>query len=393
MSTPAPLTPLEIASGIVTGGTVHPLPALAAGVAPGEALVAAIEPAAEEGQLFVSFSGGMDSSLILAAATRAAANVGSAPPVPLTWRPEDAPAAREDDWQEAVVLELGLPDWERLTVGDELDWIGPVAQRVIARHGLLAPPNTHLHDPLLERAAGGTLLTGIGGDQILGTWRWGRVAAARAGQLPRTPRRRIGSAVARLPVGVLAAIEATRRARQGDGLTSGWLTPAAARDAHRAAWRQHVGEPQSWPERLAWQAGRRALLLGLDALEAMALHHGARIAHPLLDPAVLAAVAQAGGPAGFPSRRAALASGFRGLVPAAVADRRTKATFGEVFERAPSRAFIERWDRWGVDPRLVDATGLAEAWATGVSMRTAMLLQQLACSPGGGSSATRQQGT
>ncbi len=61
MSTPAPLTPLEIASGIVTGGTVHPLPVLTAGVAPGdEALVAAIEPAAEEGQLFVSFSGGMD---------------------------------------------------------------------------------------------------------------------------------------------------------------------------------------------------------------------------------------------------------------------------------------------------------------------------------------------
>lgn len=368
----APLTPLEIASGFIIGGAEVPLPSGPA-PHPTEALIAAIVPAAEQGQLYVSFSGGLDSSLVLAAATRAAARVGAPPPIPLTWRPEDAPAAREDGWQEAVIRELGLPDWARLPVTDELDWIGPVARSVIARHGLLAPPNAHLHDPLLGRAGGGTLLTGIGGDQILGTWRWGRTAAGRAGLgQPRTLRARAASAFARLPPSVLAVRERRRTAPE-----SPWLNRSTARHAHRAALREHVAEPQTWPARLRWQAGRRALQLGLQGLDAMAAFHGARIAHPLLAPSVLAALAAAGGATGFPSRRATLSAGFSDLVPAAVAQRRTKATFGEVFLREPTRAFVASWDGSGVDLSLVQADALARVWASEVPMRTALLLQDL----------------
>ena len=36
---------------------------------------------------------------------------------------------------------------------DELDCVGPVASAVLARHGLLWPPNAHFHAPLFERGA------------------------------------------------------------------------------------------------------------------------------------------------------------------------------------------------------------------------------------------------
>ena len=112
----------------------------------------------------VSFSGGHDSSLVLAAAARAARRERLPLPVPVTWRVTDAPRAEESRWQEAVLAALRLPDWIRLEAGDDLDFVGPVAAGVLRRHGLLHPANAYLHAPLIERAARGTLLTGVGGD-------------------------------------------------------------------------------------------------------------------------------------------------------------------------------------------------------------------------------------
>ena len=118
----------------------------------------------------VSFSGGHDSSLVLAIAVSVAWRRGSPLPVPITWRFPDVPATTESAVQEAVVTALGLSDWVILPARDELDLVGPVARRVLLRHGLQYPPNTFLHAPLLERAAGGSFLTGVGGDQVLGGW-------------------------------------------------------------------------------------------------------------------------------------------------------------------------------------------------------------------------------
>ena len=39
--------------------------------------------------------------------------------------------------------------------------VGPIAQRVLRRHGILWPTNVHVQVPLLEAARGGTLFTGI----------------------------------------------------------------------------------------------------------------------------------------------------------------------------------------------------------------------------------------
>jgi asparagine synthase (glutamine-hydrolysing) len=66
------------------------------------------------------------------------------------------------------VRALPVTDWIRLPADDDLDFVGPVATDVLRRHGLLHPANAYFHAPLLREAAGGTLLTGVGGDQVLG---------------------------------------------------------------------------------------------------------------------------------------------------------------------------------------------------------------------------------
>ena len=164
------LTPLEIASCVVvgpSGARIAPADQSPA-TDPAVALERVIAQALQRPPCLVSFSGGHDSSLVLAAATRAARREQLPLPIPVTWRPTDAPRAEESAWQEAVVAALQLSDWIRLPTGDDLDFVGPVATDVLRRHGVLHPANAYFHAPLLKEAAGGTLLTGVGGDQVLG---------------------------------------------------------------------------------------------------------------------------------------------------------------------------------------------------------------------------------
>ncbi len=143
----------------------------------------------------VSFSGGRDSSAVLAAAVRVARREGLPLPIPSTNRFPAAKDSHESDWQERVVAHLGLDDWLKPEFTDELDCVGPVATSVLRRHGLLWPFNAHFHVPQLEAAAGGSLLTGIGGDETLSASSWARAQAVLSGRAkperPRHPARRL----------------------------------------------------------------------------------------------------------------------------------------------------------------------------------------------------------
>ncbi len=83
------LTQLEIASGLVLG-TTPPTPLPSAAVGARQALELAVRPALERAPCLVSFSGGRDSSAVLAVATRVARRHGLPPPVPATNRFRDA---------------------------------------------------------------------------------------------------------------------------------------------------------------------------------------------------------------------------------------------------------------------------------------------------------------
>lgn len=328
----------------------------------------------ERAPCLVSFSGGQDSSLVLAAATRAARAAGLPDPVPVTWRSAGVPGNDESAWQEAVVAELGLGDWIKLQTGDDLDFVGPVAADAVRRHGPMYPPNAHLHGPLAAQARGGTLLTGLGGDQIFGLWRWSRAADVLARRDRPVPADAARVALAWSPAALRAGVE-RRRAVPSPALP--WLTSSAASALARRLAADAAAEPASWRARVAWQAERRWLQLGLAYMERLAADHDCVLEHPLLDPAVLAAVGTAGGRLGFGSREAALAALFPALRPAAVAQRRSKVHFNDVFARGPSRDAAAAWDGSGLDPAVVDLAALQRVWRERVPIRSALMLQQI----------------
>jgi hypothetical protein len=367
------LSALEIACGIPLG-TVAAARAVPGGDRPPlAALEAAIAPALERAPCLVSFSGGADSSLVLAVAVRLARRLALAEPVPITWRFGAAPHAEESVWQERVIAELGARDWVRLQADEELDFVGPHARAVLRRHGLRYPPNAHLHGPLLARARGGSLLTGMGGDHVLALGRWRRAAAVLAGARRPTLGDGPALALALAPAPARRLLD-PRRA----WLASPWLWPAVAQRAARMHAADRASEPMWWRGRVAWQPRRRDLAAMLETLEILAADSGALVVNPLVAPGFLAAVARGGGRRGFPSRAAALHALLGDAVPAAVLERRGKARFGEVFWAAGSRALAREWEGDGVDTALVDRAALARVWGgERFSPRTAMLLQQV----------------
>lgn len=350
------LTPLELALGFVLG---HDAPRSAAGAdrSPLEALEPVVLRALRRSPCLVSFSGGRDSSAVLAVAVHLARREGLPDPIPATIRAPAAPWSDESRWQELVVGHLGVGDWLRVDVTDELDVVGPVAQEVLRRHGLLWPFNVHFHVPLLEAARGGALLTGIGGDELFNAATSRRAAAVLARRVP--PVRRDARRIA-----LHAAPRLLRRwwHRRSDDAAHPWLTPRGASAARRVLAVTEAAEPRRMRPRLAHVRSARYLRVGTDSLALVAADAGAEIAHPLLDAGVWASVAHRAPRGGFLGRDDAMHAIFGGLLPGELLGRRDKAGFDEVFFHDHSRALAEHWSGAGVPAGLVDAAALREHW-------------------------------
>jgi hypothetical protein len=352
--------PLEIAAGKMFGDHAGAAGIAAAGDrgrTPLAALEDAVLPALQRDPCLVAFSGGRDSSAVLAAATRVASREGLPPPVPVTLRLRDAPLADESDWQEQVVRHLGLRDWERREAGDELERLGPLSVSVLRRHGVLYPPNTFLQIPLLEAARGGCLVSGLGGDELLASWRWRTHLDALARRRRPTPRDALRLVYAASP-GAVRAWRERRRYRLAELV---WLTPDAARSASHLAAAARAEQPRSWSRWVDWFARRRFVAAAQWSLSLLAADAGTVLAQPLLDPGFLAAIARAGGRLGPGDRTAAMRAVFGGLLPDAVLARPTKARYSEVLWGRGARDFAARWSGRGAG-ELVDAAALREEW-------------------------------
>src|SRR4051794_29602958 len=353
----SPLEPIELATGIVFGGAPRPLPA-GVPMRPAAALEAAVRPAVQSGRCFVSFSGGRDSSAVLAAAAAVARRESLPQPIPVTLRASEVPLADESDWQESVVGHLGLDDWIRLEIGDGLDAVGPYARRALERHGLLWPFNAHFHAPMLEQAAGGTLLTGIGGDEL-----WLSSCTQAIG------RRRRVLQLAPVPVRRAALMRSVP-------IAFPWLRPRARREARRLAAAEMVTPSRTAHRRMAKTRGLRALAVGTASLELLAADAAAAICHPMLDVRVWAAVAAAAPRAGFARRSEALSAAAGHLLPRDLVARRTKASFDGMFFHDHSRALAREWRGGGVPVDLVDEPALRDHWLAGAADPHSLTLMQ-----------------
>ncbi len=366
-ATPYLMTPIEVAWGYIFG-TVPAGAAPAVGApstSPRRALEEVVRPLLARTPCMVAFSGGRDSSLVLAVATHVARRDGLPEPVPLTRVfPSDA-ETHETDWQEQVIRHLGLAEWERLEIHDELEVISPLATDILDEFGAVVwPPTLVTYVPLFDVARGGSLLDGEGGDEVLGDaeHRIGRVA--RLVRRPRTLRRdRIRRALGALaPAPVRSALA---RRRIDAELPTPWLRQSARDGLIEAIADEERSRPLRFSASVRHFARRRPHVLGLRARDALAERWSVTCSSPLMEPAVVDALGRAGGVIGPGDRTAVLRSMASDLLPDSVLSRGTKADFTSSYMGPIARRFAEGWDGSGVDLELVDPEPLRRVWSVG----------------------------
>ena len=373
---PAPralaLTRWELASGTAIGADESsPSLPVAGHRTEREALADAVLPALERSPCAVSFSGGLDSSVVLALAVGVARERGLPDPVPVSLRFPGVASTQESEWQELVVSHLGLSDWQRVEIGGELDFLGEAARAGLAAHGLLWPANAHFHVPVFAWAGGGSVLTGLDGDGLFRGWRWQRARAALAHSGGAEPRDALRILLASAPAPLRGAGIFTRLPARHP-----WLLPAAGLRLRARLAVETGNEPSRWDARIKWYARQRYLKLGIHSLALLAHAHDVQVVHPLLDPGVLATLAARGGRAGYGTREQAMSGLFGPLLPRELFARRTKGEFGAALWGEQARAFAAGWDGRGLDLDLIDPEALARAWqAENPPLAAATLLQ------------------
>ena len=334
----APLEDLEIASGTVLE------PASPVRVAPGPrdprgargALEDLVLPALARGPVSVSFSGGRDSSLVLAVACHVARREGLPDPVAVTIRHE-SPDSEETAFQELVVAHLGLQDWVRVDVGTDMDLLGADATDFLRASGVLAPPNAYLHLPMVRAAGSGTLLTGAGGDEILGPARdrYLRVLQRAAPPRPRDA----------LSLGYALAPRRVRRWREQRRPYpfAPWLTASARLAVQARLGAATAAESPRWDVSARSYARSRGVVLGNAGLAQVGAHHGVDVQSPLLATGFVDAFAADLGWAGPPDRTTSMRRLAGDLLPVEVVERRTKAVFDAVVWGPRYREFARTW--------------------------------------------------
>jgi hypothetical protein len=319
---------------------------------------------------FVCFSGGRDSSAVLALAVRVALAEDLPLPVPATVRFRSVPSLEESAWQELVVEHLHLSDWIRVEVDDELDFVGPVARGVLERHGILFPASLNLVALVLQRTGAATLLTGIGGDSILGAWRFAGAARTLAWRAVPMPGHVPAVGYALLPAPARAAVLRWRVK------PIPWLRPAAWREIAAVWSASEAAEPSRWDDHLRWRARLRRMRAIQWSTTVLGESEHVEIVNPLLAPDFLGALAHAGGRTGFGDRTSLMGILFSDVLPEPVVSRSDKAYPGNGFFQRHSRELATRWAGEGVDLDLVDADALRAAWlAPAPDPRAALLLQ------------------
>jgi asparagine synthase (glutamine-hydrolysing) len=345
--------------------------------APRRSLEAVLLRALLQPPCIVSFSGGRDSSAMLGLAVHVARREGLPMPIPATLRVLSSAAAEESEWQELVIDHLQVDDWLRIDVTDQLDVVGPVATRALARHGLLWPFNTHFHIPMFEHAGRGSVVTGFGGDELglsTSTARAERILAER-----RIRRRSdlfvLGLAVS--PRSVRRAVHTRRQRRELEARP--WLTPLGVRRVAREAGRTDAAIPLGWSRVLRdaiWRG--RYFRMCQYSFEVAASAYGTSVVHPLLDPDLLSALAGVGGFSGVGDRTALMELLFGDLLPRETLERSSKASFDDAMWTGHARAFAAAWSGEGLPKGLVDGGALRAHWLHGTPHALSAVLMQAA---------------
>jgi Asparagine synthase len=367
--------PADVARGWLFG--YEPAREVRNGEDPAAALSALVRDALRRPPCIVSFSGGRDSSIVLGVAAAVAADEGLPAPVAVTFRYPGDVDAEESEHQERVIGHLhgaGLPiEWVRRDILEEFDLLGPMTAPIVAAHGGPTWPPVLGPIALLSRmAAGGSVLTGEFGDEVLGPQRvtFLRIALGRRGRgLGVQDWRFVGR-------NALPTFLYRWTVRPGDEECP-WLSGPG-----RAAWARMsrsdaTMRPLRWDRAAASHMRRRAVSIGRRTMQTVAGWSDCRLVEPLGDDRFVAALAGAGGWLGLSGRAAATQLVSGGRLPHEVVVRDGKSTFnGSRFGRV-TQEFARTWDGTGLEDHDLDSGVLKRMWALGdFRPQSAMLLQQ-----------------
>jgi len=327
---------------------------------------------AAPGPVAVEFSGGCDSSLVLAAGVEAARRSGRELPIPVTLRYPSLPEADETPWQELVLDALGVRDRIVITVEGDEDLLGPRAIASLAHRGLIWPPAAHAMSLVLDAVKGATLFTGHGGDEVLGPRRITPTVRLLQGL-------RHSRGPSRSDLGVIAdAVRLQSPAFRVQQMTKAggfeWLIVDARAAVARRLTAVEPVEPWQ-PSRGVVAASRTVAQRRMKAtFESLGEEMDVRWRAPLLEPSFVAAVAGATPLHRFRGRSTILATHFAHVLPEKLLWRQNKAWFNRAFFGEETRSFARSWDGEGL-PSFIDADWLKANWLSDLPHAgTALLL-------------------
>lgn len=351
------LTQLEIASGILLGDGNGPKITPSGTLEPLECLRAIARELLLSDPCVVAFSGGRDSSALLAVLVDVARKEGLPEPIAVTARWDNDQASDESDWQEHVIAAIGAQNWSIIRPGNDLDLLGQEAISVLAQAGLTWPAPAYVVMPMVRLAKGGVFITGEGGDEALGLWPFGRLwSSIRDGKIPRS------GDVRGLALGLAPGPMRRRRWRHNQPPYQSWLRPKAFEQIACSLAAEMASDPLRWDRYQVVNRRRRSPDRTQRSFERLCELEGSRFCAPFLDETFISSLAAWGGWFGKGDRTGVMTSLFSELLPEALLSRRSKASFGAVFWGPASRQFAEGWDGTGIDTDLVDPERLRAAW-------------------------------
>jgi asparagine synthase (glutamine-hydrolysing) len=365
------LTPLEIAGGLPLGMNpeAEPLPDVG-DLTPLAAFEDVVRAALQRPPCVVTFSGGRDSAAILAVAARIAREETLEPPIVVTVLFEGGLGTGEAEWQERVIAHSRVEQWIRLTVGEEIDFVGPVARPLLKRYGVVHPPHFPMFFLPVQYARNGSMLTGFGGDSAIGGWIPPHAAEVIAGRAWPRPSDLPFFAFAVAPPFVRRRAMELRRTRPL------WLKPQAFKEFIALRSEELASRPLRRNSFLAWDARRRSSAVTESTLARLGADVGATFFHPLHDRRFVAALARDLGARGDGDRTSVMRRIFAGDLPDDVLARSGKANFAVAYFRKHTRAFARRWDGIGLDTNIVEPELLRKTWLDLIpDSRSALALQ------------------
>lgn len=351
----ARLSNLEAMLSVPIGST-DPGPMPDPGVGARAALEGVVRPLLAGGPTHVLFSGGRDSSAVLAVAVHVARSMGLPDPIPVTATYPGHAGADESEWQDLVLRHLRLRERIVVPIADQRHMLGAVSTANLERRGLVWPAGVQSQPVLLDGLAGSAVLTGEGGDGFL--------AARRVTPLLilKQSRTRPGRALRRALVDAVepGVVQRRRQWRAWRSSPAGWLRPGADRILFDSTVRPRP--PLRWDTETWGILSMRHVYVAMHNSAAGAADVGVNMRHPLADPHFVAALAREGGRWGFRGRTHVFRHLVGDLLPEAVVSRSTKAHFNGTRWGHRERDFARTWDGSGVDPELVDPAALRAEW-------------------------------